>query len=69
MIKGNVRDPVSAEGDLLGQISATACAERRIQDLCAIHGTETFLRTIARLHDLSETEMREAIHALPDGVY
>jgi N-methylhydantoinase B len=69
MIKVNVRDPVSAEGDLLGQIAATACAERRIQDLCRIHGTETFLRTIDRLHDLSEAEMREAILGLPDGVY
>jgi N-methylhydantoinase B len=69
MIKVNVRDPVSAEGDLLGQIAATACAERRIQDLCRIHGTETFLRTIERLHDLSEAEMREAIAGLPDGVY
>ena len=68
-IKVNVRDPVSAEGDLLGQIAATACAERRIQDLCRTHGTDVFLRTIARLHDLSEAEMREAIAALPDGIY
>ena len=69
MIKVNVRDPVSAEGDLLGQIAATAAAERRIQDLCRTHGTEVFLQSIARLHDLSEAEMREALAALPDGEY
>ena len=69
MIKVNVRDPVSAEGDLLGQIAATAIAARRLQDLCATHGADTFLRTLDRLHDLSEAEMREAIAALPDGIY
>ncbi len=69
MIKVNVRDPVSAEGDLLGQIAATAIAARRLQDLCQTHGTDIFLRTLDRLHDLSEAEMREAIAALPDGVY
>ena len=68
-IKVNVRDPVSAEGDLLGQIAATAAAERRIQALCQTHGTETFLRTLARLHDLSEAEMRDALRALPDGTW
>ena len=69
MIKANVRDPVSCEGDLLGQIAATAAAERRIQELCRTHGRSVFLRSIARLHDLSEAEMREAIGGLPDGVY
>ncbi len=69
MIKVNVRDPVSCEGDLLGQIAATAAAERRIQELCVTRGRETFLRCIARLHDLSEAEMREAISGLPDGDY
>jgi N-methylhydantoinase B len=69
MIKANIRDPVSAEGDLLGQIAATAAAERRIRDLCAEHGTETFLATLARLHDLSEAEMRAALSEIPDGTY
>ena len=42
MIKANVRDPVSCEGDLLGQIAATSAAERRIRELCATHGADTF---------------------------
>ena len=69
MIMANVRDPVSAEGDLLGQIAATAAAERRIVELCGRHGTGVFLACISRLHDLSEAEMRAALRALPDGVY
>lgn len=69
LIMANVRDPVSAEGDLLGQIAATAAAERRIHELCGRHGTATFLDCIARLHDLSEAEMRAALLALPDGCY
>ena len=69
MIKANVRDPVSCEGDLLGQIAATAAAERRIRELCATYGAATFRAAIVRLHDLSEAEMRAAIAELPDGTY
>jgi N-methylhydantoinase B len=68
-IRVNVRDPVSCEGDLLGQIAATAAAERRIKELCATHTTPVFLQCLTRLHDLSELEMRAAISDLPDGVY
>ncbi len=68
-ILANVRDPISCEGDVLAQIAATQVAERRIQELCAQHGKGVFLASQARLHDLSEAEMRAAIRALPDGVY
>jgi N-methylhydantoinase B len=69
LILHNVRDPVSCEGDLLAQIAATQAAERRIGELCAQHGTDVFIRAMARLHDLAEAEMRAALLALPDGVY
>ena len=68
-ILANVRDPVACEGDLLAQIAATATAERRIHELCTRHGTDTLLAAMRRLHDLSEAEMRDALRALPDGVY
>ena len=68
-ILANVRDPVSCEGDLMAQIAATQAAERRIHELCAQHGLDVFLATLARLHDLSEAEMRAAIGDLPDGIY
>jgi N-methylhydantoinase B len=67
LILSNVRDPVSCEGDLLAQIAATSAAERRVQDLCAQHGTDTFIAAMSRLHDLSEAEMRAALAELPDG--
>ncbi|PZP46617.1 MAG: methylhydantoinase [Azospirillum brasilense] len=65
----NVRDPVSCEGDLLAQIAATRAAEQRIHELCARHGAAVFAASMARLHDLSEAEMREALRSIPDGVY
>jgi len=68
-ILANVRDPASCEGDLKAQVAATLAAERRIHELCARHGTQTFLDAMARLHDLSEAEMREAIRGIPDGAY
>lgn len=68
-IRVNVRDPVSCEGDLLGQIAATATAARRVQDLCATHTTPVFIACMRRLNDLSELEMRAAIAGLPDGTY
>lgn len=68
-ILANVRDPVSCEGDVLAQLAATAAAERRIREMCAQYGTQTFIDTMARLHDLSEAEMRAAIADLPDGIY
>ena len=68
-ILANVRDPVSCEGDLMAQLAATRAAERRIHELCAQHGTQTFIDALARLHDLSEAEMRAAIQDLPDGIY
>ena len=69
LLKANVRDPESCEGDLLAQIAATKAGERRIVELCREHGKAVFTATQSRLHDLSEIEMREALRDLPDGVY
>jgi N-methylhydantoinase B len=69
LLKANVRDPQACEGDLLGQIAATKAGEKRIVELCRQHGKDIFVATLTRLHDFSEIEMREAIRALPDGVY
>ncbi len=69
LLKANVRDPQACEGDLLGQIAATKAGEKRIVELCRQHGQDVFVATLTRLHDLSEIEMRDAIRALPDGVY
>jgi N-methylhydantoinase B len=69
MVLANVRGPVERKGDLMAQMAATLAAERRVHELCDVHGVDVIRRTITRLHDLSEREMREALSALPDGVY
>ena len=69
IIMANVRGPVERRGDLMAQMAATRAAEKRVHELCDTHGVETVGRTIGRLHDLSEREMRDALRELPDGVY
>ncbi|MHC2558164.1 N-methylhydantoinase B/oxoprolinase/acetone carboxylase alpha subunit [Bradyrhizobium liaoningense] len=69
LLKANVRDSESCEGDLLAQIAATKAGERRIVELCREHGKAVFMAAQSRLHDLSEIEMRAALRDLPDGVY
>jgi N-methylhydantoinase B len=69
MIMANVRGPTEREGDLMAQMAATRSGERRLLELCDTHGVDTVCATIARLHDLSEREMRDALSSLPDGVY
>ncbi|MFW6077601.1 MAG: hydantoinase B/oxoprolinase family protein [Hyphomicrobiales bacterium] len=68
-ILANVRGPAEREGDLLAQVAATHVAEKRILELIDRTGHDVFLAAVSRLHDLSEARMREAIAALPDGLY
>lgn len=68
-IKANIRGPAEREGDLLAQVAATRAAERRILDLIGRIGRDAFLQSVQELHDLSERRIRDAIQALPDGVY
>jgi len=65
----NVRGGNLVEGDIFAQMAATRAAEVRLHELCDEHGLETIVEAMRRLHDLSEAEMREAIDALPDGIY
>ena len=61
VILANVRGPTEREGDLMAQMAATRAGERRALELCANHGVDTVCAAIARLHDLSEREMRDAL--------
>lgn len=65
----NVRAPIEREGDILAQIAGTRAGGNRIRELCERYGTQTVLRAIEVLHNLSEAEMREAIAEMPDGKY
>src|SRR5438309_632038 len=68
-VLANLRGSQEAGGDILAQFAANDVAARRLEELYAHHGAETIDACFERLHDESETQMRAAIRALPDGVW
>ena len=69
MVLANVRGAQEREGDILAQMAATRDADERLQQIFAEHGTDTVLSAIAAIHDRAEAQMREALAAIPDGIY
>lgn len=69
VVLANVRGPEERRGDILAQIAATRAAERRFGELFARYGADRVEEAFAALQDRAERQMREAIAALPDGVY
>lgn len=67
IIFANVRTPDERRGDLRAQIAANRRAAERLQALARKYGTETLLRIMQEVLDYSETMMRKALSALPDG--
>ncbi|MBI5446554.1 MAG: hydantoinase B/oxoprolinase family protein [Deltaproteobacteria bacterium] len=65
----NIRLPEKQAIDMKGQVSANKVAGQRVQELCDEFGPETFQEACDVLLDLTETELRSRIRALPDGVY
>ncbi len=68
-ILANVRGADERRGDVLAQISATTVAGRRLAELARIHGTPFLTAAFAAIHDRAERQMREAIRAVPNGIY
>lgn len=69
MVRANVREPAQVEGDLY---SLTACNEdggRRLIDMMGEYGLETLNELGGHIMDASRSAMRDAVRALPDGVY
>ncbi len=69
MILANVRGAEERKGDILAQMAATRSGEQRLREVFAEHGTETTVSAIAAIHDRAESQMREALVAIPDGTY
>ena len=67
IIFANVRQPEERMGDLRAQVAANRRAVARLQGLAAKYGTAELLRIMAAILDYSETMMRAALRALPDG--
>jgi N-methylhydantoinase B len=67
IIFANVRTPEERLGDLRAQVAANLRAEARLQALARKYGTDTLLEIMQEVLDYSETMMRAALSALPDG--
>jgi N-methylhydantoinase B len=67
IIFANVRTPTERLGDLRAQVAANWRAAARLQALAAKYGTDTLLDIMQEVLDYSETMMRAALRALPDG--
>ncbi len=69
LLRANVRVPHQTMGDFDAQMAANAIGVLRVQELAARYGIAKVQATMAALQDYSETRMRAAIGAVPDGVY
>ncbi|HEY8290539.1 MAG TPA: hydantoinase B/oxoprolinase family protein [Acetobacteraceae bacterium] len=67
IIFANVRTPSERLGDLRAQVAANWRAAQRLSELATKYGTDTLLRIMQEVLDYSETMMRAALRALPDG--
>ncbi|MGE4047480.1 MAG: hydantoinase B/oxoprolinase family protein [Acetobacteraceae bacterium] len=67
IIFANVRTPTERLGDLRAQVAANWRAAQRLSELAGKYGTETLLAIMQEVLDYSETMMRAALRALPDG--
>ena len=68
-IRLNVRMPDEVMGDIYAQLAANRTGQARFIEMLDRFGEETVLGAAAQLQDYSERLAREAIRAIPDGVY
>lgn len=65
----NVRVPDQNWGDLKAQIAACNTGERKVHEMIARFGIETFREGVKDLLDYAEAQARTIVRGLPDGVY
>ena len=65
----NVRAPEQNWGDLKAQIAACNTGERKVREMIARFGIETFRQGVADLLDYAEAQARAIVRDLPDGIY
>ena len=69
LIAANVRLPTMTLGDLNAEVAAVRLADTRLQETCKRYGAEVVRASFEQTLSTSERMSREAILALPDGVY
>ncbi len=65
----NSRTSEMLDGDLRAMLGSTRVGEERVTALAAELGLESYFEHLAGVLDHADARMREAIRALPDGVY
>lgn len=69
VIATNVRVPEQNWGDLKAQIAGMNTGERKIREMIAKFGIDTFKEGIYDLLDYAEAQTRDLVRGLPDGEY
>ncbi|TMH76143.1 MAG: hydantoinase B/oxoprolinase family protein [Betaproteobacteria bacterium] len=69
VIRDNIRFPESSLGDMNSQIASCKLGIRRLDELFRKYGGGTILKAIARIFDETETQCRNFVAKLTDGVY
>ena len=69
IFRANTRTPDENVGDLKAQLAALTVGERRVADLVARHGPETFLACQTDLRAYSRAKARAVFRTIPDGAY
>jgi N-methylhydantoinase B len=67
LFQANSRTPAARAGDLRAQIAGNVIGERRVVELVERYGADVFRAAAAQALQTSETRMRAALRALPDG--
>lgn len=65
----NVRQPEQNWGDLKAFVGAMNTGERKVREMVAKFGVETFREGIEALMDYAEHQAREVLRGIPDGEY
>ncbi|MCP5157462.1 MAG: hydantoinase B/oxoprolinase family protein [Ectothiorhodospiraceae bacterium] len=65
----NVRMPEQNWGDLKAQIAAMRTGERKVHEMIARFGVDTFRSGVEDLLDYAEAQARRVVRSLPDGEY
>lgn len=69
LIAANVRTPDRTLGDLYAGVASLRSSERRVEEIAARYGVETFECCVAEILDHGERLARNSLKGLPSGTY
>src|SRR5262245_35539020 len=69
LIEDNIRFPESSLGDLRAQIACCRTGEERLEQICRKYGGAGFQQAVHEIWRQTDKLVRDAVRAIPDGVY